>query len=516
LCAKPGAIRLGVSSMPAPQTRYAKSGDVNVAYQVVGDGSIDLLFAPGFVSHVDLYWTDPLLTSFMRRLASFSRLIIFDKPGTGASDPVASVPTLEERVEEMRAVLDAAGSERAALFGISEGGPMSALFAATYPDRISTLVIYGSFAKLAPAPDYFPELQEEYDARDLRAGVMVDSWGEGRGLDIFAPSYAGSTAIRSAWALFERAASSPAMIRALVEASRQVDVRAVLPTIAVPTLVLHRTGDSVAPVQLGRYIADHIPGARYVEVPGNDHVPWLGEPAPLLDEIEEFLTGNRHAPEPDRVLATVLFTDIVGSTERAAELGDGRWRELLEAHDEIVRAQLDRFGGREVKTTGDGFLAAFDGPAKAIRCAAAINEGVQRLGIELRAGVHTGECERRGEDLAGLAVHIGARVGAKAAAGEVLVSSTVKDLVVGSGIAFEERGRETLKGVPGEWRLFAAVGRGERPAVVAVDGEGRGLPGPDEHLKRTDRARIALATRMPRASRAANRLAVRRLARRDS
>ena len=505
--------RLGVGSMPAPQTRYAKSGDVNVAYQVVGEGPIDLLFAPGFVSHVDLYWADPMLTSFMRRLASFSRLIIFDKPGTGASDPVASVPTLEERVEDMRAVLDAAGSERAALLGISEGGPMSILFAATYPDRISTLVIYGSFAK-QPADDYFPEMREEYDAQQERFDAIVDNWGEGRSLDMFAPSFAGSAAVRSNMALFERAAASPAMARAVGEAGRQVDVRAVLPTIDVPTLVLHRTGDSVVPAWHGPYLADHIPAARYAELSGDDHLPWLGDTEPLLDEIEEFFTGTRHAREPDRVLATVLFTDIVGSTERAAELGDGRWRELLEAHDELVRTELERFGGREVKATGDGFLAAFDGPAKAIRCAEAINEGVQRLGIELRAGVHTGECERRGEDLGGLAVHIGARVGAKAAAGEVLVSSTVKELVVGSGIKFEERGAETLKGVPGEWRLFAAAGQGERPAVLAVDGAGEGLPAPDAHLRPTDRARIALAKRMPRASRAANRLAIRRVARR--
>ena len=493
------------------KTRYARRGDVNVAYQVVGEGPIDLLFAPGFVSHVDLYWTDPMITSFMRRLASFSRLIIFDKPGTGASDPVARVPTLEERVEDMRAVLDAVGSERAALFGISEGGPMSVLFAATYPERITNLVLYGSFAKFDPAPDYFPETQGEHDAFLERIYRIVDSWGQGTAVDIFAPSLAGSAAIRSAWALLERAAASPAMVRAVVEAVRQVDVRAVLAAIRVPTLVIHRTGDSVVRVHHGRFIAGHVPDARYVELPGDDHVPWLGDTAPLLEEMERFLTGTHQAAQPDRVLATVLFTDIVGSTERAAELGDVRWRELLEAHDELVRAQLVRFGGREVKATGDGFLLAFDGPGKAITCAGAISEGVQRLGLEVRAGVHTGECERRGEDLGGMAVHIGARVGAKAAAGEVLVSSTVKDLVVGSGIEFEDRGCEPLRGVPGEWRLFAVTRRGERPAVVSVGGEGHGLPEPDEHLRATDRARIALATRLPRTSRAVNRLAMRRL-----
>ncbi|MDQ3631182.1 MAG: adenylate/guanylate cyclase domain-containing protein [Actinomycetota bacterium] len=497
-----------------PKTLYARRDDVNVAYQVVGEGPIDLLFAPGFVSHVDLYWTDPMLTSFMRRLASFSRLVIFDKPGTGASDPVARVPTLEERVEDMRAVLDAAGSERAALFGISEGGPMSALFAATYPDRITSLVVYGSFAKMDPAPDYFPETQAQHDAFVERIYGMVDRWGQGDAVDIFAPSQAGSATIRSSWALLERAAASPAMVRAVVEAARQVDVRAVLTAIRVPTLVLHRTNDSVVSVHHGRFIADRIPDARFVEFPGVDHLPWLGGTEPLLEEMEEFLTGTRQAPDLDRVLATVLFTDIVGSTERAAEIGDGRWRELLEAHDELVRAELERFGGREVKAMGDGFLAAFDGPGTAIKCAGAINEGVRRLGLDVRAGVHTGECERRGEDLGGMAVHIGARVGAKAVAGEVLVSSTVKELVVGSGIEFEDRGCETLRGVPGEWRLFAVRTRGEQPAVMAVGGEGEGLPEPDEHLRPTDRARIALAKRLPRSSRAINRLAMRRLAKR--
>jgi class 3 adenylate cyclase len=349
-----------------------------------------------------------------------------------------------------------------------------------------------------------------------RIDHMVDHWGEGTALDIFAPSIAESAAMRSAYALFERAAASPAMVRALFAAAREVDVRAVLPTIGVPTLVLHRTGDIPIPVEIGREMAEAVPGARYVEFPGDDHVPWVGESEPILDEIEEFVTGTRHAAEPDRVLATVMFTDIVGSTERAAELGDRRWRELLERHDVLVRAHLELFGGREVKTTGDGFLAAFDGPAKAIRCASAINQEVGKLGIATRAGVHTGECEQRGEDLGGLAVHIGARVGAKAKSSEVLVSSTVKELVVGSGIEFEDRGCEQLKGVPDEWRLFAVSARGEKPAVVAVNGQRSDLPGPDEHLTRTDRVRIGLAKRTPRASRAAARLATRRLARRQA
>jgi pimeloyl-ACP methyl ester carboxylesterase/class 3 adenylate cyclase len=497
-----------------PSTQYARRGDVNIAYQVVGEGPIDLLFAPGFISHVDLLWTEPMATSFFRRLASFSRLIIFDKPGTGASDPVARVPTLEERVEDMRTVLHAAGSERAALFGISEGGPMSALFAATYPDRIQTLVLYGSYANGEPTLGEDPERQGESQEAAERIEHMVDHWGEGTAIDIFAPSIAGSLAMRSAYALFERAAASPAMVRALIEAARQVDVSAILPTIGIPTLVLHRTGDVPIPVEAGREIAEAVPGAQYVEFAGDDHVPWVGDSEPILEEVEEFITGTRHVAEPERVLATVMFTDIVGSTERAAQLGDRRWRELLERHDVLVRAHLELFDGREVKTTGDGFLAAFDGPAKAIRCASAINQEVGKLGIVTRAGVHTGECEQRGDDLGGLAVHIGARVGAKAKDGEVLVSSTVKELVVGSGIEFEDRGCETLKGVPEEWRLFAVSGRGERPAVVAVDGGRSDLPGPDEHLSRTDRVRIGLAKRTPRASRAAARLATRRLARR--
>ncbi len=452
-----------------PQTLYARRGDVNIAYQVVGDGPIDPLWAPGFISHVDLLWSEPLATSFFRRVASFSRLILFDKPGTGASDPVAGPPTLEERVEDMRAVLDAAGVQRAALVGVSEGGPMSVLFAATYPERIQSLVIYGSFAKGSPSPDYLPDSHSEYFELRGRVDAMVDNWGEGRAVPIFAPSIADSPAMISAYALFERASASPAMARALVRSARELDVRAVLPSIGVPTLVLHRAGDVPFAAANGRYMAEMIPGARYVELPGEDHAPRVGDTEALVAEIEEFLTGARHAPEPDRVLATVLLTDIVGSTQLAAELGDRRWRELLESHDELSRASFERFGGREVKATGDGFLAAFDGPAKAIRCAGEISEAVRPLGIEIRSGVHTGECEQRGEDLGGLAVHIGARVGATAGPSETLVSSTVKELVVGSGIEFKERGVETLKGCPASggcsrWERGARSPPSSRPA----------------------------------------------------
>ena len=386
---------------PPPKTQYARRGDVNIAYQVMGDGPVDLLCAPGFISNVDLYWTEPRVTAYLRRLATFSRLIIFDKPGTGASDPVASVPTLEERVQDMRAVLDAVGSERTTLMGISEGGPMSLLFAATYPERITRLLLYGSFAKWQPEANYVPEALEADQRLEGRFEEMLDTWGEGMMIDIFAPSIADSPVLRSAWALFERAAASPGMVRGVWEAARTVDARAVLPTIDVPTLVLHRTGDQVVPAPLGRYMGETIPGARYVELAGDDHTPWFGDSEPLLEEIEEFLTGTRQGATPDRVLATVLFTDIVGSTGRAAELGDRRWRELLEAHDEVVRGQLDRFGGREVNTTGDGFLAAFEGPARAIECAQAINQELEGLEVEVRAGIHTGECERRGRTSAG-------------------------------------------------------------------------------------------------------------------
>jgi pimeloyl-ACP methyl ester carboxylesterase len=495
---------------PQPKTQYARRGEVNIAYQVLGDGPVDVVCAPGFISNVDLYWTEPRVTAYLRRLASFSRLIIFDKPGTGASDPVASVPTLEERVQDMRAVMDAAGSERAVLMGISEGGPMSLLFAATYPERIKSLLLYGSFAKWQPDAGYVPEALEADEVLKEQFEEMLDSWGEGTMIDVFAPSFADSPVLRSAWALFERAAASPGMVRGVWEAARAIDARAILPTIDVPTLVLHRAGDRVVPAPLGRYMGETIPGARYVELPGDDHTPWFGDSEHLLEEIEEFLTGTRQGGAPDRVLATVLFTDIVGSTERAAGLGDRRWRELLEGHDQVVRAQLERFGGREVNTTGDGFLAAFEGPARAIDCARVINDELAGLGVDVRAGIHTGECERRGDDLGGLAVHIGARVGARAQAGEVLVSSTVKELVVGSGIAFEDRGTETLKGVPGEWHLFAVQGQDDRPLVQAVDGQGEGLPEPEGHLSRTDRLRIGLVKRSPGVSRAAARLAMRR------
>src|SRR5271168_160495 len=413
--------------MIQPKTSYAHNGDVNIAYQVVGEGPLDLLFIPAFVSHLDLYWTAPETTAFFRRLASFSRLILFDKRGTGLSDPASGAATLEERMEDVRAVLDACGSEQAALFGLSEGGPMSLLFAATYPERTTELITFGSFAKLLPAPHYFwerregasyPENEREaaeryWELNALFTDAFENHWGEGKALALYMPSLAGDANAQRMFGTFERAAASPTMVRALVQFNLEIDVTQVLPVIDVPTLVLHRTDDLV-PIEYGRYLAEHVPGARFVELPGNDHMPWIGDSDAVLDEVEQFLTGGRRGAEPDRVLATVLFTDIAGSTVRAAELGDRRWSELLEAHHARVRALISRYGGREVDTAGDGFLATFDGPTRAIRCAEEITAAVQTIGLEVRAGVHTGEIVLAGDDVRGIAVHVGARIAALA------------------------------------------------------------------------------------------------------
>jgi pimeloyl-ACP methyl ester carboxylesterase len=439
-----------------PETRYARSEDVHIAYQVVGVGPRDLVLVPPFVSHVEHYWEDPLVARFLTRLASFARLILFDKRGTGLSDrvPPDRLPTLEQRMDDVRAVMDAAGSRQAALFGPSEGGPMSALFAATYPERTTALVLYGTFASTVRDAAY-PWAMDPQERRKVIEAIP-EQWGRGTYAELLAPTLASDERFRSWWARLERLGASPGAAMALRRMNGQIDIRQTLSAIRVPTLVLHRTGDLDTSIEEGRYLAAHIPGARFVDLPGADHLPWAGDQDVLLDEVEEFLTGTRPAAEPDRVLATVLFTDIVSSTERAAELGDRRWRDVLFSHHAVVRRELDRFRGREVKTVGDGFLATFDGPARAVRCACAIRDGVGALGLSLRAGLHTGECELIGDDVGGIAVHIGARVAAKALTSEVLVSSTVKDLVVGSGIDFEDRGAHRLKGVPGSWRLFAA------------------------------------------------------------
>jgi pimeloyl-ACP methyl ester carboxylesterase/class 3 adenylate cyclase len=443
-----------------PQTRYARSGEVNIAYQVIGDGPIDLVFVPGFISHLDLQWADPRIARFLQKLASFSRLIMFDKRGTGLSDPVAGPAPLEDRMDDVRAVMDAAGSERAALFGLSEGGPMSVLFAATYPERTRALILCGTFATGTLDPDDNPGGQGWVDTMQ-RVRALLEHWGDGGTLSVFAPS-ADSERERIGRGIFERSAASPQMARTLIEMGVEIDVRDLLPSVRVPTLVLHREEEHI-PVECARYLAEHIPGARLVVLPGMDHIPFYGDADGYAEEIEEFLTGARQAPISDRILTTVMFTDIVGSTERAAALGDARWRELVSRHDELTRAELEHHRGREVKTMGDGFLATFDGPARGIRCARAIADQVRSLEIELRAGLHTGECELIGDDIGGMAVNIGARIGALAGADEVVVSSTVKDLVVGSGISFTDRGARQLKGVPGEWHLFT-VDQVEEPA----------------------------------------------------
>jgi class 3 adenylate cyclase/pimeloyl-ACP methyl ester carboxylesterase len=436
-----------------PKTRYARSGDLQIAYQVVGDGPIDLVFVPGFVSHIELLWENPWSAGFFEHLASFSRLILFDKRGMGGSDRPPQPSTLEEGMDDVLAVMDAAGSERAALFGASEGGPMSMLCAATHPDRVSALALLATFPRMLETDGYGPGLPEE--VIDAFFDVLEADWGGPAAIHMFAPSMADDERFRDAWARYLRLGTSPRGAQSLMRLYKEIDVRHVLGAIAVPTLVLHRKGDLVVQAGAGRYIAEHIPGARFVELPGDDHLPWAGDWHPLIGEVEEFLTGERGAQDVDRVLATVMFTDIVGSTESAARLGDRRWGEVVARHDELVRRQLERYRGRPVKTLGDGFLATFDGPARAIRCAREIAEGVRSLGVEVRAGLHTGECELVGDDVAGMAINIGARVSSLAGPGEVLVSGTVKDLVYGSGIEFADRGEHTLKGVPGDWRLYA-------------------------------------------------------------
>ncbi|HEU4979218.1 MAG TPA: adenylate/guanylate cyclase domain-containing protein [Solirubrobacteraceae bacterium] len=481
--------------MQPPATRYVEHDGATIAYQVVGEGPFDLVFVPGFVSHLDLQWTDPGFSRFLRRLASFSRLILFDKTGTGISDPTAHIPTLEERRDEILAVMDAAGSEHASFLAFSEGGPATLLLAATTPERVRSLVLYGTFATTRPDDEAGAAWLAQAHAA---MNDIIDHWGEGRGMAVWAPSL-DSELRRRFYAVFERSCASPRTARALIEHVLRIDVRSVLGSVQAPTLVVHRTGDRVARVDAGRALAAAIPGARFAEMPGEDHAFWFGDFDPILDEMEEFLTGARRGAEPDRVLATVLFTDIAGSTERAAELGDAAWRGVLERHDALVRESVAAHGGRIVKHIGDGMLATFDGPARAVRCAEALTAGVRALGVELRAGVHTGECEVIGDDVGGMAVHIGARVSAQAGPGEVLVSQTVKDLVVGSGLAFAARGEHELKGVPGTWRLYA-LGEEAEPRPEPLDGAAA-------HMRTRDRVVVSLARRAPRTMRLGARLA---------
>ena len=443
--------------MERPDTEYARLGEVSLAYQVVGKGAIDLVFVPPFTSHCELIWEIPEAARMLRRLASFSRLILFDKQGTGLSDPVPRPPTHQERAREVEAVMDAVGSQQAALFGASEGGSVAIEFATRHPERTSALVLYGTYARLTPAEDYFPELAPRMDKWYTDFAEDLEYWGKGRLSARFTPSIAGDEAALHLYGIAERAMASPAMAKATFAALKETDVRALLPKINAPALVLHRR-EELHPIEFARYMADQIPGAQLVELEGRDYPPWMGDADAVLGEIEEFLTGTRAGHEPDRIIATVLFTDIVGSTERASLLGDEAWRRLLERHDSVAGKQVARFGGRVVKSTGDGLLATFADPAAAIRAAKAVGAAAGDLDLAVTAGVHTGQCEVIGADVGGIAVHIGARVAALAEPGEVLVSSTVRDLLVGSDLQFDDRGVHALKGIPGEWRLYAAGG----------------------------------------------------------
>jgi pimeloyl-ACP methyl ester carboxylesterase len=429
--------------------KYAKSGDVHLAYRVFGDGPRDLVLVPGTLSHVEHFWARPSNEYLLKRLSTFARVIVFDKRGQGLSDRVAEF-TLEERVGDVRAVMDAAGSSRATIYGWSEGGAMCLMFAATYPERTSALVLYGTFASFKDEPLSWTRGQVDEVLRQWE-----EHWGEGVLLRGNAPSMLNDKAAIEWMSRMERESSSPGAVLTLMRANYDLDVRHVLASIHAPTLILHRVGDALIPVAAGRYLAEHIPGAKYAEIPGTDHTVLDNATQDVIaDEIEEFITGTRHHPEPDRVLATVMFTDIVRSTERAAEMGDQRWHELLQSYYDVMRKELTTFRGHEVNTAGDGLLATFDGPARAIRCACSARAKLRDLGLQVRTGLHTGECELIGDDVGGIAVHIGARVATAADPDDVLVSSTVKDLVAGSGIRFADRGLHTLKGVPGEWHLY--------------------------------------------------------------
>jgi class 3 adenylate cyclase len=438
------------------RTRYARNGEARIAYQVIGDGPFDLIAVPGFVSNVEYLWEIPGAAAVIERFASYARLITWDKRGTGLSDPLLRLPPLEERMDDMLAVLDAAGSEQAALFGVSEGGPLSILFTATHPQRVSALVTYGAAPRMAWAPDYTWGIRPEL-YNDAAKEAVLDGWGDGVLLELFAPSCADDERMREVWGTFQRLGASPSMGVAALMAMLEIDVRDILPSVRVPTLLIHRAGDRAIPAKSSRFMSERIPNAKYVELEGEDHLWFVGDVDAIFDEVEEFLTGVRRNVVKDRMLATVLFTDIVDSTRKVTELGDHRWRELLTEHDALVRRELERFRGRELKTIGDGFLATFDGPARAVTCAGAIRDRADSLGIAVRAGVHTGECEVIGDDIAGVAVNIAARISALAGPDEVLVSRTVTDLVYGSGIEFKDRGLVELKGVPDTWHLFAAT-----------------------------------------------------------
>jgi pimeloyl-ACP methyl ester carboxylesterase len=494
-------------------TSYASCGDLSLAYQVLGDGPVELVYAGSFVSHVELFWTVPEFEAFMEQLSTFCRVLLFDKAGVGLSDPVPKVRTLDDRAAEIEAVMDAVGFRKAVIFGVSEGGPAAMVFAAKRPERTRALILTGTFSYKGFAgwddmdcdaeelrARTLPELGEEYTpsteqlARFQEFGRAVRSgWGSGAALRCLLPSVG---SIRQL-AMLERMSASPGMARATLEAVFRIDVRPILPTISAPTLVIHARGDPI-PVQGGRYLADHIPGARLLEVDGTDHVPWLTNPDEITTEIEEFLTGGHAAPpQSHRALRTVLFTDIVASTQHAAVTGDERWRAVLHRFGDITAELTKRFDGTVVKSTGDGHLATFDGPTQAIRCAEALRADAETLGIEIRAGIHTGECELLDSDIGGLAVHIAARILGEAGAGEILVSSTVRDLVVGSGTGFADRGLVELRGVPGTWQLLALDRHGARAGSAEAKLASTPTPGPRTAMRRSDRAAAVMARRTP-------------------
>lgn len=497
-----------------PETSYAACGDLSLAYQVFGDGPVELVFAGSFASHVELYWTMPEFKAFMERLGTFCRIVLFDKAGVGLSDPVPQVRTLDERAGELEAVMDAAGFQRAALFGVSEGGPAAILFAATRPERTRALILTGTTA-YAPydgwdfidrdpvelhtlatrevGAQYAPTLEQVIHFQEFGRAVRR-GWGSGAALQYLIPSLRSGRHL----GMLERMCASPGMARATLEASFRIDTRPILPTISVPTLVIHATNDPGVPIQSGRYLADHIPGARMLEIAGTDHAPWFTDPDRIAEEVEEFLTGGHAAPSPsNRALRTVLFTDIVASTERAAATGDERWRAVLQRFGEITAEAAQRFGGTVVKSTGDGHLITFDGPTHAIRCAEALRDDAEKLGIEIRVGIHTGECELIDTDIGGIAVHIAARILGRAGPAEILVSRTVRDLVVGSGIGFQDRGVVELRGVPGSWELLAVDRKGAQADSAEAKLVAAPTPGPRAEMRRSDRAAAMMAKRAP-------------------
>jgi class 3 adenylate cyclase len=431
------------------QTHYARNGDTHVAYQAFGEGDVDIIFIPGFISHIENYWDEPSFARWLRRLGSFSRTILFDKQGTGLSDRVSKLPGMDVRMDDVRAVMDAEGVERATIFGISEGGSLATLFAASHPDRSQALILYGAFAQFTswlPTQEALEDLFQYIDS----------AWGSGESLQMFAPTMKDDLAFKEWWGKFERLGGSPGAVKTLILMDRQIDITDVLPSVNVPSLIIHRRDDMLVDVEAGRLLAERIPNAQYVELEGVDHMPWVGENSnQILDAMAQFLTGEWPPIEAERILTTVLFTDIVESTKLAAEMGDQRWRDLLERHNSLVRVELNRFRGQEIDTAGDGFFAIFDRPTRAIHCACAIREAVASLGIAIRAGLHTGECEVLADKVSGIAVNIGARVMGQASPGEVLVTSTVRDLVAGSDLHFVDRDVHALSGVPGEWRLCA-------------------------------------------------------------